>query len=65
MQRWGARPAEHGDQVCSECTRRFIAYRDRIFDKQPAVCSAECQKARKTRLQRERRHAKRHHIAST
>jgi hypothetical protein len=65
MQRRGTQLRAWGNHLCSECGERFLAYRDRIFGKQPAVCSTYCQRARKTRLQRNRRAARRRYVAST
>lgn len=47
----------YGPFFCSECKKQFRPHREMaIFDKNPATCgSAECQRKRKTRLQRERR----------
>ena len=64
MQRWSVRIDPDGDRVCSECPTRFFAYRDRVFGRQPAVCSELCQRARKTRLQRARRRSGARQIAS-
>lgn len=41
---------------CTECGKEFYPHRERIFDKESQTCgSPECQRKRKTRLQRERR----------
>jgi hypothetical protein len=45
--------------ICSECGKQFNPHRDRIFDKEASTCGKpECQRKRKTRLQRERREMK-------
>ena len=42
--------------TCSECDKRFYPHRERIFEHEAVTCgSPECQRKRKTRLQRERR----------
>lgn len=42
--------------VCTECGDEISPYRNVIFDKKPETCAKpECQRARKSRLQRERR----------
>ena len=46
--------------TCSECGKEFHPHRVRIFDHDAATCAKpECQRKRKTRLQRERRDLKR------
>jgi hypothetical protein len=45
---------------CSECGETFFAYRARLFDGEQLTCGkVDCQRKRKTRLQRERREQKR------
>jgi hypothetical protein len=42
--------------ICSECGKEFYPYRRRIFGRDQVTCaSAECQRKRKSRRQRERR----------
>ena len=42
--------------TCSECGKTVYPHRELIYDKRPETCGADdCQRARKTRLQRERR----------
>jgi len=53
-----------GTHTCSECGKTFKPYRAKLFGKLAVVCSAECQRGRKTRLQRQRRIATKPHIAS-
>lgn len=41
---------------CTECGKKFHPHRQRIFEHDAVTCAAaECQRKRKTRLQRERR----------
>ncbi len=51
---------------CTECGKEFNPWRERPFGLDAATCgSAECQRKRKTRLQRERRaEARKLHDAS-
>lgn len=42
--------------TCSECGREFYPWRERMFEHKQATCgNPDCQRDRKTRLQRERR----------
>lgn len=46
--------------TCEECGKEFIPWRDRIFDRENHTCgSDDCQRKRKTRLQKKRRAEKR------
>jgi hypothetical protein len=46
--------------TCTECGKHFPPHRERIFDHKAVTCAKpECQRKRKTRLQRERREAAR------
>lgn len=53
----GIYDVEDGDHLCTECGAAFGASRRRFFGREVRVCSTECQRARKTRLQKERRAA--------
>lgn len=45
-----------GKFTCSECGKEFYPHRERIFEHDAVTCAKpECQRKRKTRLQRERR----------
>jgi hypothetical protein len=43
-------------KTCTECGRNFHPWRDRMFGHEQTTCGEpDCQRARKSRLQRERR----------
>jgi len=47
-------------KICLECGGKFHPHRERMFEHEQVTCGqAECQRARKTRLQRDRREQKR------
>lgn len=52
-----------GRPLCEECKKPFRVHRESPFGKDVHTCgSPECQRKRKTRLQREKRSLRRHHM---